>query len=93
MINRIDGFVEEKNSNEYINISDASRNKEIFEKYNHVFNGIKHHIKNINDDDSEYDKDYMKIKFNTDDNFSLNKQLYFPTITVIIRNAFEKDGK
>ena len=41
----------------------------------------------------EYDKDYMKIKFNSDDDIPLNKVLNFPTITVIIRNIFEKDGK
>ena len=35
----------------------------------------------------------MKIKFNSDYDIPLNKQLYFPTITVIIRNIFEKDGK
>ena len=35
----------------------------------------------------------MKIKFNTDDNIPLNKKLYFPTITIIIRNVFEKGGK
>ena len=35
----------------------------------------------------------MKIKFNSDDDIPLNKQFYFPTITVIIRNIFEKDGK
>ena len=41
----------------------------------------------------EYDKDYMKIKFNSDDDIPLNKQLNLPTITVIIRNILEKDGK
>ena len=35
----------------------------------------------------------MKIKFNLDDDIPLNKQLSFLTITVIIRNIFEKDGK
>ena len=35
----------------------------------------------------------MKIKFNTDDDIPLNKELYFLTITVIIRCVFEKDGK
>ena len=47
-----------------------------------VFNGIKCHIKKINDNDSEYEKDYMKIKFYTDDDIPLNKVLYFPKITV-----------
>ena len=35
----------------------------------------------------------MKIKFNSDDDIPLNKQLNFPTITVIIINIFERDGK
>ena len=35
----------------------------------------------------------MKIKFNTDDDIPLNKELYFPTITVIIRCVFEKHDK
>ena len=41
----------------------------------------------------KYDKDFMKIKFNSDGNIPLNKQLNVPTIGVIIRNTFEKDGK
>ena len=35
----------------------------------------------------------MKIKFNSRDDIPLSKQFNFPTITVIIRNIFEKDGK
>ena len=30
----------------------------------------------------------MKISFNSDDDIPINKQLYLPTITVIIRNVF-----
>ena len=32
----------------------------------------------------------MKIKFNTDDNILLNKIVYFPTITIIIRSVTKK---
>ena len=47
----------------------------------------------INDSDlGEYDKDYTKIIFNSDDDIPLNKELYFPTTTVIIRNILGKDG-
>ena len=35
---------------------------------------------------NKYDDNYMKIKFNTDDNVSLNKILYLPTITITIRS-------
>ena len=66
---------------------------EILKKYNQVSNGTIYHIKKTNYNDSEYEKDYMKIRFNTIDDIPLNKVLYLPTITVMIRCIFEKDGK
>ena len=62
MINRIDRFIEEKNGVKYLNISDTGKNSEILKKYNKVFDGIKHHVKQINNNDNKYDKDYVKIK-------------------------------
>ena len=35
----------------------------------------------------------MKIRINTDNNISLNKIIYFPTITIIIRSVAQKDDK
>ena len=40
-----------------------------------------------------YEKDYMKIKFNSDDNLTLNKPLKVHNVTITIRSVFEKDGK
>ena len=94
MINRIDGFVEEVNSDKYLNISDTDRNSEVLRKYSEVFTGIKNCVRKINDNElREYDKDFMTIKFNPDDGIPLNKELNFPTITVMTRNIFEKCGK
>ena len=61
------------------------------QKYQGVFDGIKEIIKKINDYDQpiKYDN-YMKIKFNTDDNIPPNKIIYFPTITIIIRSITKK---
>ena len=75
MINRVDRFVEEKNDNKYLKIVDNARNRDVLKKYNQVLNGIKYHIKNIDDSDGEYDKDYMKIKFSSNDDIPLNKEL------------------
>ena len=41
----------------------------------------------------EYGKDFIKIKFNSDDNLPLNKTLKLHNMTIIIRSVFEKDGK
>ena len=35
----------------------------------------------------------MKIKFDTDDNFPLNKTLKLHNTTIVIRSGFEVDGK
>ena len=94
MINRIDDFIEEKNGDKYLNIALTDRNSEVLKKYAEVWNGIKDFIEKINNNKlGEYDKDYMKIKFNSDDDIPLNKQVNFPTITIIIGTIFEKDSK
>ena len=40
-----------------------------------------------------YEKHYAKIGANTDDNLPLNKQIKFPTLTIIIRCAFQNGKK
>ena len=50
----------------------TDENKEVLNKYNDVFNGIKDKIKEISNGESDYDKDYMEIKSNSDDNLPLN---------------------
>ena len=35
----------------------------------------------------------MEIKFNSDDDFPLNKQLKFMSLTIIVRTVFEENGK
>ena len=71
----------------------TDENKELLKKYSDVFNGIMSKIREIDDDWLEYAKDYMKIKFNSDDNLPLNKPLKFHNMTITIRSVFEEDGK
>ena len=93
MVNRIKGHFEEVDGDKYLIIS--SENGDIMQKYQEIFDGIKEIIKKINDygQPIKYDENYMKIKFNTDDNILLIKIIYFPRITKIIRSVTQKDGK
>ena len=50
-------------------------------------------IKEISNDDCDYEKDYIKIKFNSDDDLPLNKPLKFHNMTITIRSVFNEDGK
>ena len=68
MINIIDGFIEEKNSDKYLNIASTDRNSEVLKKNSKIWNGIKDCIEKINNNKlGEHEKDYMKIKFNSND--------------------------
>ena len=55
--------------------------------------GIKSSIEKINNNSGEYENDYMKIKFHSDDSLPLNKQLKFLSVTTAFRSVFEEDGK
>ena len=79
--------------NKYLVFDSTDENKELLKKYNDVFNGIRDKIKEINSNDCDYEKDYMKIKFNSDDDLPLNKSLKFTLMTMTIRCVFEKNGK
>ena len=68
------GYIEEKGVNKYLVFDSTDENKELLKKYNDVFNGIRDEIKTINGGkENDYEKDYVKIKFNSDDNLPLNK--------------------
>ena len=49
-------------------------------------------LKKISGDECDYEKDYMKIKLNSDDDLPLNKQLKFHNMIIAIRSVFEEDG-
>ena len=71
-------YIEEKVVNKYSIFDSTDENKELLKKHNDVWNGIRDKIKEVLSDECDYEKDYMKIKFNSDDNLPLNKPLKFP---------------
>ena len=88
---RVNRYIEEKGMDKYLVVDSTDENKELLKKYNDIFNGIRGKIKEINSNECDYEKDYMKIKF-TDD-LPLNKSLKFRLTTITIRYVFEEDGK
>ena len=75
IIGEADGYIEEKNGNKYLTFTSTDKNKEVLEIYAKLWDGIKHLIKcnsieKINNKRGEYGKDFINIKFNSDDNLS-----------------------
>ena len=93
LINHVNGYIEEKGVNKCLIFDFTDENKELLKKCNDVFNGIRDKIEEISSDECDYEKDYMKIAFNSDDDLPLNKPLKFHNMTITIRSVFEEDGK
>ena len=85
LVNHASGYIEEKNGNKYLIFDSVDENKEVLKKYTDLWDGIKNKIKEISVSECDYEKDYMKIKFNSDDYLPLNKPLKFRLKTIIIR--------
>ena len=87
MIHSAVGYFEEKNGKKYLIIDSA-------EKYEKVFPGIRSEIKMINGGkELFYEKNQAGIRVDTDGDMPLNKQIKFPTLTIIIRCVFQEGKK
>ena len=88
------GPIEETNRCKYLVFDSTDKNREILGKYTELCSGIKNEIKTINGGkEGEYGKYFIKIKFDADDNFSLNKPLKLCMLTVFVGPFYEEDGK
>ena len=64
-----------------------------YSKNTQLWDRIKNETETINGGkESEYGKDFMKIKFGADDDLPLNKPLKLHMLTIIVRSVVE-DGK
>ena len=94
IIIEVDGYIEEKNASKYLIFASTDKNKELLTKYTELWNEIKYLIKTMNGGEAgEYEREYMKIRFSSDDNFPLNKILKFRILTVIARSVFQQNDK
>ena len=66
---------------------------DVYKKLADIFKSIKNKITEKTWDDLEYDKDYMKIKFERNNIFPKDKDVNIHLATIVIRAIFAKDGK
>ena len=92
-VNHANEYIEEKNENKYLIFDLTDENRELIKRYQDVWSVIKNKKEAISRGECNYEKDYMKIKLNSNDNLPLNKPLKFHVMTIIMRSVFEEDGK
>ena len=88
------GHFEEKNQNKYLVLDDVDENKEVSKKYKEIWEGVKKEIETINSGEKiEYEEDYMKIRFKSNDDLPLNKPIKLRLLTIIIRSVLSENSK
>ena len=85
--------LKKENENKYLIFKSTDENKELLKKYLDAWSGIKNKIEAVSSGGCDYEKDVVKIKFDSDDDLPLYKPLKFHMVTITIRSVFEEDGK
>ena len=65
----------------------------MYKKLVDIFESIKNEMTEKTWEALEYDKDYMKIKFESNNIFPTDEDVSIPMATIVIRVIFAKDGK
>ena len=92
MIDKMICHSEEKSGNKYLALDDVNENKEVSKKYEEVWDGIKKEIETINGRKKiEYEKDFIKIRFESNDDLPMNKPIKLILLTIIITCVFSED--
>ena len=72
----------------------TEKNKIVLKNYTEIWNEIKEQIELMRCNKViEYSKDFMKIKFKSDDDLPISKIINIPVCVIIIRGVFEEDSK
>ena len=94
VINKADGYIKGSNESRYLIFASTEKNKEVLVNQKELRNGIKYLIKTINGGKAgEYQKDFMKTNFSSDDNLLLNEIMKLYGLAIVVRSIFEEDGK
>ena len=93
IIGEAGGYIEERHGNRYLAFTSADKNREVLIKYTELWYEVKYLLKTINGDKAgECRKDFMIIRFESDNNFPLGRILKLHMLTVMVRSAGEGNG-
>ena len=79
VFNNLDAYIEENGENRYLILASTEKNKIMLKNYTELWDDSKEQIELITGDRViKYSKDFMKIRFKTNDNLPLNKIINIP---------------
>ena len=67
--------------------------KAILKTYEKLWTKVKSLIRSISNNSNNYDEEYMKIKFDSDDGLPLKKTLELHNMIIVVRAVFHEGSK
>ena len=86
----VNGYFEEINGNTYSTLVPTNESKVKYKKYGELWSEIIDLIRSITKKSDDYDENYIKIKFDSDDNLPLNETIEIPIVTIVVRAVFHE---
>ena len=89
----MNGYFEEINISKYLTLVPTNESKEKIKKYEELWIKIGDLVRSIIKNSDDYDEEYMKIKFSSDDELPLNKTIEIPSMIIVVRAIFLENNK
>ena len=79
--------------NKYLTLVPANERKGEIKKYEELWiNKIRALVRPVTKKSDDYDEQYIKIKFDSDDELPLNKTIEIPTLSIVVRAIFHENN-
>ena len=88
MLSKVNGYFREINKNKYLTLVPTNESKEIIKKYEELWSKIRDLIISITKNSNHYNEKYIKIKFISEDELHLNKNIDIRRMIIIFRTVF-----
>ena len=89
----MNGYFEEINKSKYLALVPTNGSKEKNKKIEEPWSKIRDLIGSMTKNSGDYDKNYMKIKFDLDDDFPLNKVIQIHNVAIVVRAIIHENNK
>ena len=94
VFNNLDAFIENSGENRYLIFASTEKSKLMLETNTELRDEIKEQTELITGDKvTKYGKDFIKIRFKTNDDLPLNKIINIPVCVVIVSSIFKEDNE
>ena len=93
LINKVNEYFEEINGNKNLMLVSTNESREKIKRYEELLSKIRDLIKLIAKNSDDYDKKYIKIKFNSDDELPINKTIKSSSMIIVATAVFHENNK